>query len=90
VRKNVQQHMPGGNTEQLRPAGLDRSRGLCRDVRGDWLQGPGRRPAAGNRLPERVSGFKWNLRGTRDPSRRSGRPVRRARRDLSPVRLLDR
>jgi hypothetical protein len=26
-----------------------------------WVQG---RPAARNRLPERVSGFKWNLRGT--------------------------
>ena len=49
----------------------------------------GRRPAARNRVPERVGGFKWNLRGTGDPSRRSGLPVRRARRDLSPVRLLD-
>jgi catechol 2,3-dioxygenase-like lactoylglutathione lyase family enzyme len=26
-----------------------------------WVRG---RPAARNRLPERVSGFKWNLRGT--------------------------
>jgi hypothetical protein len=46
------------------------------------------RPAAGNRLPGRVSGFKWNLRGTGDPSRRSGLPVLHARRDLSLVRLF--
>jgi hypothetical protein len=46
------------------------------------------RPAARNRLPERVSGFKWNLRGTGDPSRRSDLPVLHARRDLSLVRLF--
>ena len=39
-----------------------------------WVQG---RPAAGNRLPERVSGFKWHLRGTGDlvaPQRSSSSP----------------
>jgi hypothetical protein len=77
----------------------EQAAGIDVDVAGTIFHQRQRRAGDGEGLPtgtitaasgqQQVSvGIKWNLRGRRDPSRRSGLPVLHARRDLGPVRLL--